>query len=108
MAGIGFMLFIAPPLAGVSAGLLLLFADRLRFLAAYAFCAPLCGAIGGWYGLDVFVGSQVSSDYILGISHSWLSAHGFLLALLVGYCLGIGLGAIAGLGINRLARLVVT
>jgi len=92
MAGIGFVVFIAPPLAGIVAGLLLLLVDRLRFLAAYACCAPLCGAIGGWYGL--YMGDR-------------LSAHGFILAFAGGYGLGIAVGVLVSMGVNRLAAMLV-
>lgn len=98
MAGVGFVLFIFPPLAGVAAGLLLLLVNRLRFLAGYAFCCPLCGTVGGWYGLDV--GIQLAKNSVLD---SWLSTHGVISGLVGGYSLGIGVGALVALGINRLA-----
>ena len=106
MAGLGFVLFILPVLAGVVVAALLLLMDRVRFLASFSLCIPLFGATGGWTGLNA--GSRLSQGYVLGTSHSWLSAHAFFLAFVIGYCLGIGVGAIAGLGINRLARLVAT
>lgn len=85
----------------------LLLIDRVRFLASYSLCVPLFGASGGWIGL-FDVGLRLSQGYMLGTSHYWLAAHAFVLALVIGYCLGMAVGAFAGLGINRLARLVAT
>ena len=104
MAGLGFVLFILPVLAGIVIAAFLLLVDRVRFLASYSVFIPLFGASGGWIGLDA--GSYLSRGYLYGTSHSWLSAHAFVLAFLMGYCLGISVGAIAGFGVNRLARLV--
>ena len=103
MAGLGFVVFILPVLAGIVIAVLLLLVDRVRFLASYSVCIPLFGALGGWIG--VFAGAYLSRGYMYGTSHSWLSAHAFVLAFIVGYCLGISVGAIAGFGVNRLTRL---
>lgn len=103
MAGIGFVLFILPVLAGLVIAALLLLVDRVRFLASYSVCIPLFGALGGWIGLHA--GAYLSRGYLYGTSDSWLSAHAFVLAFLMGYCLGISVGVLAGFGVNRLTRL---
>lgn len=104
MAGIGFVFFILPMLAGVVIAAFLFFVRRVRFLASYSVCIPLFGALGGWIGMDV--GVYFSRGYMYGTSQSWLSAHAFVLAFLAGYGVGISVGAIAGFGVNRFGNLL--
>jgi hypothetical protein len=103
MAGLGFVLFILPVLAGIMIAAFLFSVRRVRFLASYSVCIPLFGALGGWIGMDA--GVYLSRGYMYGTSQSWLSAHAFVLAFLIGYGVGISVGAIAGFGVNRLTRL---
>jgi hypothetical protein len=106
MAGLGFVLFILPPLLGIVIGVVLCFMHRLRFLASYAVGIPVLGALGGWIGLDLGSSSSLTRSYMYGLSQSWLSAHFTLLAFLAGYGLGISAGILAGSWMNRLTRLV--
>ena len=102
MAGLGFVLFILPPLIGIAISVILCFLHRLRFLASYAVCIPVLGALGGWIGLDIGASSSLTRSYMYGISQSWLAAHFTLLAFLAGYGVGISAGTLAGSWMNRL------
>jgi hypothetical protein len=100
MPGLGFLLFIFPVLLGIVLAAFLFFARRARFLASYSVCIPLFGASGGWSGMKA--GLHLSQGYMYGTSQSWLSAHAFVLAFIIGCSLGIWIGAIAAFGVNRL------
>lgn len=67
MAGLGFVLFILPVLAGIVIAAFLFFVRRVRFLASYSVCIPLFGALGGWIGMDA--GAYMSRGYMYG-THS--------------------------------------
>jgi len=103
-------LLILPILGGIVAGLFFLFVPRLRFLAAYSALLPLfglSGLIGGFIG-----GMRLARPYFYlydyGLSTivwpAWALTN---TVMLVGAAVGIASGALAGLGINRVARRLV-
>jgi len=104
-------LLILPVLGGIAAGMLFLSIPRLRFLAAYSALLPLfglLGLIGGFIG-----GMRLSRPYLYrydyGLSTIVWPAWALTIAvMLVGIAVGIGSGVLAGRGINRLARRLVS
>ncbi len=103
-------LLILPILGGIVAGLFFLFVPRLRFLAAYSALLPLfglSGLIGGFIG-----GMRLARPYFYRYDYGlstivWPAWALSITVMLVGAAVGIASGALAGLGINRVARRLV-
>jgi len=104
-------LLILPVLGGIAAGMLFLSIPRLRFLAAYSALLPLFGLLGL---IGRFIGGmRLSRPYLYrydyGLSTIVWPAWALTIAvMLVGIAVGIGSGVLAGRGINRLARRLVS
>jgi len=104
-------LLILPVLGGIAAGMLFLSIPRLRFLAAYSALLPLfglLGLIGGFIG-----GMRLSRPYLYRYDYGpstivWPAWALTIAVMLVGIAVGIGSGVLAGRGINRLARRLVS
>ena len=96
MPGIGFVVFVLPPLTGLMLSILLCFSEKYRYLAVYSFCMPLLGSIVGWYGLNL--GVSHSRDFIYGLSHFDPMFWGWAAGCLT----GLTAGAVAGFALNRL------
>lgn len=110
--GVAFLaLLIIPILGGIAAGFFFLSVPRLRYLAAYSALLPLfgiSGLIGGFVG-----GMRLARPYFYRYDYGlstvvWPGWALTIAVMLVGLAAGIGSGVLAGLGINRVARLSVS
>lgn len=98
-AGMGVLMFLLP-MGGFAAGLILFLVHPLRPLAPFAFLVPVLSCYGA---LVCFVGSGIILE-ALGLRHQAL-ALAMWTGMATGGGLGIALGVLAGVGINRvLAR----
>jgi hypothetical protein len=100
MPGIGFILFVLPPLAGVLAGLVFSFSNKYRHLTLYVISLPLLGSVAGWYGFER--PAFHLRNYAYAASPSWFIKYSMLLGLGAGYIAGMSVGVLAVLAIHRL------